>query len=633
MREDGTDFEPGSALSQLDEPAVLRAFLDNVPAFVVIKDGSGRYLYVNRFVAASYRRHDLLGKSTHDLLPPDIADATRLKELEVLRLSTSQQSREVFPGLDGTILSASLLRFPIDTPSERLIAVIGLDVTELARAENRHAALLDLATDAIHVRDLHGRITYWNRAAEGLYGWSAAEVHGRNALEILFPPHARSSELLAEIQAHVIRDNAWSGELKKVTRSGSEVTVESRWTLLPDHSGKPDALLVIDSDVTQKKLIEQQLLRAVRIDTIGSLAGGVAHDLNNMLMPILMGAAVIRKRVSDPQLARTVDHLETSARKAADLVRQILTFIRGTADVKETISADRLLNDLRAFLQATFPPSLRIEYLPDPNLPTILCRPSEVHQALVNLCVNARDAMGDAGTIVVEVRNTVVDEAYARMSTTPATPGPYVAFAITDSGKGIPADQLSTIFEPYFTTKDPGKGTGLGLSNVASTIRELGGFITVKSEMGRGATFTVFLPVAEGAVEVPEGGVIPGGAGETILVVDDEGAVLQVVRETLEAFGYHVVAAADGAEAIGLLATQSDTIRVIVTDVAMPIVDGIALAKFVRRAHPQLKIIIASGSDDPKRREAAELAHDYLQKPYTAEALLRAVASLLAAQT
>lgn len=634
MQQDGTRFESASALSPSDETAVFRAFMDGVPAFVVVKDAEGRYVYVNRFVAASYQRTDLLGKTTHDLLPPDVADATRAKELEILAGGTCEQTREVFPGLDGAILSASLLRFPIDTPSQRLLAVVGLDVTELVRAETRQSALLDLATDAIHVRDLNGHVTYWNRAAERLYGWTSAEAHGRNARELLSIQHDRSTAGIDEIERCLLRDRAWSGELTKVTRSGREVIVASRWTLLPDHTGKPESLLVIDSDITQQKQIDQQLLRAVRIDTIGSLAGGVAHDLNNMLMPILMGAAVIRKRVNDPQLAKTVDHLEQSARKAADLVRQILTFIRGSRDAKESIAGEQLLADLRKFLQGTFPASIRVEYRSDETLPAILCRPSEIHQVLVNLCVNARDAMGDGGTLVIEVRTAVIDAAYARMSTSGATPGKYVGFAITDNGTGIPPDQLASIFEPYFTSKEPGKGTGLGLSNSLAVVRELGGFITVESVPGQGATFTVFLPAAEGESAAPSYvEEVPVGSGETILVADDEGAVLQVIRETLEAFGYRVVTASDGSEAIAILATQADAIRVVVTDVSMPIVDGIALTKFTRRAHPKLKVIIASGSSDPQRREALAQAHAYLQKPYTAEALLRAVADLIAAQT
>ncbi|MCU1246957.1 MAG: histidine kinase, partial [Acidobacteria bacterium] len=515
MESDDRHFDAESALDQFGEAAVVRAFLDNAPAFFVIKDAEGRYVYVNRFVAAAQRRSDLLGKSAHDLMPRDVADATRRREVETLNSGVPQQSREVFAGPDGQILSASLLRFPIDTPSQRLLAVIGLDVTELARAQHWQAALLDLATDAIHVRDLAGRITYWNRAAERLYGWSAAEAQGRNALEILFPQDGRSTEALAGIQERLLHDSAWSGELTKVTRSRAEVIVESRWTLLHDHNGQPDALLVIDSDITQKKQIEQQLLRAVRIDTIGSLAGGVAHDLNNMLMPILMGAAIIRKRIDDPQLARTVDHLEESAKRAADLVRQILTFIRGTSDAKEIVSGEQLLMELQKFLQATFPPSLRIEAHAEEVLPPVLCRPSEIHQVLVNLCVNARDAMGEGGTLHLEVRNAVIDHAYARMSTAPATPGQYLAFAISDSGKGIPPDKLSTIFEPYFTTKEPGKGTGLGLSKAASVVQDLGGFIAVESERGK-TTFTVFLPAAEGTPgPALSAEALPAGSGET----------------------------------------------------------------------------------------------------------------------
>jgi PAS domain S-box-containing protein len=633
MASDNPPFNAASALNATDEAAVLRTFVDNAPCFFVLKDSESRYVYFNRFVATAQKSSDLLGKSAYETMRPEAADAIRRKEIEVLTSGVAQNTREVTPMLDGRIVSASVLRFPIDTPSGRLLAILGLDVTEIAREQQRQAALLDLATDAIHVRDLDGRITYWNRAAERLYGWTAAEARTRNARDILFRQDPEMARAIAAIEETLLRDGAWSGELNKVTRTGKDLIVASRWTLLLDHNGQPDAVLVIDSDVTEKKQIEQQLLRAVRIDTIGSLAGGVAHDLNNMLMPILMGSALIRKRIDDPQLARTADHLEQSAKKAADLVRQILTFIRGSRDVKEIVTGEALLADLQKFLHATFPPSLRIQSRAGDSLPAVFCRPPDVHQVLVNLCVNARDAMGENGILTLDLRDAFIDATFARMTAAPVTPGRYLAFAITDNGKGIPADQLATVFEPYFTTKEPGKGTGLGLSNAAAVVHELGGFITVESGQGQGTTFTVLLPAADGDVAVPENPLpIPGGAGETILVVDDEGAVVQVVKETLEAFDYRVITATDGSEAIALLATQGPEVQVVITDLSMPIVDGIALARFVRRAHPRLKIVIASGTSDPQRREAPEQADAWIQKPYTAETLLRLVAELLAAK-
>jgi PAS domain S-box-containing protein len=630
MNQDQKNFTTVPALEPFGGAAVLLAFFDTAPAFFVVKHPDGRYLYVNQFVAAWQKRADLVGKTMNDLAPPHIADAARKKEIEVLTTGNMMQTREVFPASEGRLVSATVMRFPIDTPSQRLLAVIGLDVTELARAQQRHEALLELATDAIHVRDLSGRIIYWNRAAERLYGWTAAEVQGRNALEILFPKDAESAQALALIHEQLLHHESWSGELRKITRQGGALVVQSRWTLLHDDMGEPDALLVIDTDVTQRKQIEEQLHRAVRIDTVGSLAGGVAHDLNNMLMPILMGAAVIRKRVSEPDLARTADHLEQSAKKAAALVRQILTFIRGSQDAKESIAGDVLLAELQHFLTATFPASLRIEYRADEQLPPIVCRASEIHQVLVNLCVNARDAMDDDGTLLIEARNAVIDAAYARMSPRPIKPGKYVSFSVTDYGKGIPRDQLATIFDRYFTTKEQGKGTGLGLSNAAAIVHDHGGFMKVDSEQGKKTIFTVFLPAAETAPARPEiADDVPLGAGETILVVDDEGAVLQVVRETLEAFNYKVITALDGSEAIALLTRHSDVVRVVITDLSMPIVDGIALAKFARRAHPELKVIITSGTDDPLRREAADHADAHLHKPYTADMLLRVVAKLL----
>jgi PAS domain S-box-containing protein len=522
---------------------------------------------------------------------------------------------------------------------------IMLDVThrKLADIEARageaqireQAKLLDLAHDAIMVRCMEDRILYWNHGAEKLYGWSAAEARGKNASGFLYRDEPVAA---AATRAALLENGKWTGEIKHVCKDGGQVIVRTRLTLVRDDLGAPKSILIINTDITEQKKIEEQFLRAQRLESIGTLASGVAHDLNNILAPILMGAAVLRRTELPERDLAVLSTIETCAQRGADIVKQVLTFARGDEGARLLLQPAHLINDLAKIAEGTFPKTLtmRTEYL-QPLWP-IEGDPTQLHQVLLNLSVNARDAMPAGGTLTVSARNFPVDEHYASM-TPGAKAGPHVLFQITDTGMGIPREIIDKIFDPFFTTKELGRGTGLGLSTVIGIVKSHGGFVTVESEIGRGTTFKVYLPARIDVLgTLPEGEpiTVPLANGELLLIVDDEKSILQVARELLEGHGYQVLTAEDAIEALAIFASRKGEIKLVLTDLAMPLMDGIALIRTLQKMKPGVCVIASTGQGSMERA-AHELpalnVRACLTKPYNKEMLLTTLHEALNPQT
>ncbi len=498
------------------------------------------------------------------------------------------------------------------------------DIHDQKLAEERiheQAALLDEAQDAIHVKDLEGRITYWNKSAERLHGWTAAEALGRPALEFLYA----DQEQATVARAHLFQHGAWRGELIKKTKDGRELIVETRWTLVRAADGKPKSILAINTNITEKKQLESQLLRAQRMESIGTLAGGIAHDLNNVLTPVSVSLEIIRRYVTDPRDQSLLDLLETSVQRAADMVRQILSFARGVEGRRMLIAPKYVVREIERIARETFLQQIQVEVAYAHDSWAFLGDPTQIQQVLLNLCVNARDAMPGGGRLTIEAANAMVDDSYAGMNAE-AKPGPYVVFSVCDTGMGIPREMHEKIFDPFFTTKEVGSGTGLGLATTAAIVKSHGGFIHLYSEVSRGAVFKVYLPAQPGqvALEGTPTTPLPRGQGECIMVVDDETTIREVTRSTLERFGYQVILASDGAEALALYAQRRAEIAVVITDIMMPILDGVATIHALRRINPEVKVIAASGlMTETQNRAALDAgATEILEKPYTADAML-----------
>ncbi|HXG47302.1 MAG TPA: CHASE2 domain-containing protein [Methylomirabilota bacterium] len=489
------------------------------------------------------------------------------------------------------------------------------------------AALLEKAHDAILVRDLAGRLTYANPSAERLFGWSKSELQAEAAANLFADAAA------ARAQHQALERGEWNGELRQATRDGRILTLESRWTLLRDDQGRPRGLLIINSDATEKKQLEAESLRLQRMEAIGALAGGMAHDLNNALAPILMGTQLLRRDARDENSRRILSLMESSTRRGAEMVRQVLLFARGRQGDLEKLDLRPLVKEMERLARDTFPPNITVVAHVAEDLWPVRGNPTQLHQVLLNLSVNARDAMPDGGALSLAADNVELDAAQAHRIPG-GRPGPFVVLMVSDTGSGIPPELMPRIFEPFFTTKPEGRGTGLGLSTTARIVKAHDGFITVQSRCGEGTTFEVYLPrFADAPPEASQAAVAapPRGQGQTLLVAEDEDAVLELLRRALEDHGYRVICAANGAEAVSLFRTQSAQVALVITDQSMPVLDGEGAVTAMREIRGDLPAILLS-SDEPARPVEAnpDVKTSRLSKPVALEELLRAVAQALA---
>ncbi|WP_395750581.1 PAS domain S-box protein [Prosthecobacter sp.] len=494
----------------------------------------------------------------------------------------------------------------------------------------QQASLLDKANDAILVRDLDHSITYWNKSAEKLYGWTAEEARGRKVSDLLYQDAAQFEER----NSKVLEDGEWAGEIQQVTKSGAKLIVEGRWTLVRDAEGRPKCVLAINTNITEQKRLEDQFLRSQRMESIGTLAGGIAHDLNNVLTPIMMSVDLLNLRIKDAACRDTLDTIASSARRGADMLNQVLSFARGMEGQKTPMLLGRLLQDLARIVGDTFPKNIQLRVRDALHEGGVVTGDeTQIHQVLLNLCVNARDAMPAGGTLTISAEHILIDAQYAAMNIE-AREGPHLMISVEDDGVGIPPEILPKIFDPFFTTKETGKGTGLGLSTSLAIMKSHGGFFRVYSEPGQGSCFRVYLPTkpdrppSQPVVEEP---VLPRGNLELVLLVDDEAAVREITRQTLEAYGYRVLVAADGAEAVTLYARHQNEVALVLTDMRMPVMDGSTTIQVLMKMNPEVCIIAASGinSNSSAAKAAGAGVRQFLPKPYTAETILRALHQVL----
>ena len=497
------------------------------------------------------------------------------------------------------------------------------------------AALLDQTSEAIFVRDLDDRITYWNRGAERLYGWSSAEIVGRPAAETLRRADPAENERARAAQEQVIATGEWVGEVNTVSKAGRSLLVAARWSLLRDDRDEPRAVLTMHADITEKRQLEAQLMRRQRLESIGTLAGGIAHDLNNVLTPILSSLAMLREDETRPDRLEGLAVLEASAQRGAAMVLQILAFARGEPQgPHKLVDVVAIATEVVKMIRETFPkdisPVLRARETTWP----IVGDPTQIHQLVTNLCVNARDAMPNGGVLTLAIDGVMVDDAYAERSAG-APPGPYLRVRVEDTGSGMTPEVRDRIFEPFFTTKRSGEGTGLGLSTCHAIARNHRGFIMVSSELGRGTRLDVYLPAeivtAERVVTTATKAQLPRGRGELLLVVDDEDAIRKVARRILERHGYQVLVAGNGGEAVALYGAHAGEIAAVITDMSMPIVDGPTAIAALQAINPSVRIVGSSGLDaDGKAAKARALGvTDWVWKPYTADDLLRMLHSVI----
>jgi len=619
------------------EHNLLRTVIDIIPDHVFVRDRASRHLINNRAQLDVLRANTLeetIGKTDFDFYPAELARRFRMSDEEVMASGTTQSNiEEPIPGPHGEPLWWSTTKVPLRDKDGAVIGLVGIgrDITERRQVMQKvteQATMLDQAHDAILMLTLDGKIAYLNGAAELLFGWAPGEMLGKTAADA-YP--AEDLPALRHAVADTMSKGTWHGELRVHHRLGHEIFIDTRRSLIRDEKGAPKAQLSISADITDKKKRDALALRNQRLESLGTLAGGIAHDLNNVLAPILMSIALLKLKVSDESGQRLLSMLELNAERGAQLVRQVLAFGRGAAGDRILVQPLHIAREIEQIVSDTFPKTMRFELVYEQEPWTVTGDPTQLHQVLLNLCVNARDAMPNGGKITLRIENTVLDETYCVMNHG-SKPGSHLAISVADTGTGIAPSIRDRIFEPFFTTKDIGKGTGLGLSTSLGIIQSHGGFINVSSDVGRGSTFRIYLPAnAASATQEPAAAKRPGlprGHNELILVVDDEQPILNVAKSTLERFGYRVVVAANGAAAVSIYALQRDSIAVVVTDMAMPIMDGPAMAVALKAINPDVRIIGSSGMDGGSGLSAAANAgvSEFIPKPYSAETLLKAIA-------
>jgi len=617
-----------------DAELAIRTLMNVIPASVLLLDSNGVIVACNEHMASRLgkRPEELIGALSFEHLSPEVHSGRRDHFEKCVATGMAVHFTDVHQGI-----SFENYMNPIRDSNGRIskVAVFALDITERIQSETQlrqQAALLDIASDAILAKDLESRIVYWNKGAERIFGWTSEEVKGKTTFEVLYPKPYVAEGL--EARKLTLEYGEWKGDLHQLCRDGKEIIVEAHWTLIRDDEGNPTGILSVKTDVTARRATELQLLRTQRLESLGTLAGGIAHDLNNVLAPILLGAeSLSMSGAVRPQSAKILAIMRTSAERGANIVKQILTFARGIEGEFGEIQLKHVLREVEEVVRETFPKSITVKADFARDLWPIIGDATQIHQVLLNLCVNARDAMPTGGLLTLSAWNAELDEAYARMNPE-ARPIHYAVLTVEDTGTGIAPDISEKIFDPFFTTKELGKGTGLGLSTTRSIVKDHGGFINAYSEINEGSSFKVYIPSIAEKEDFPDQAAksdLPRGAGEMILVADDEEVFREITRHILESNGYRVVLATDGPEAVARFAENRNDLRVVITDMMMRMLNGPATIRAIRSIDSRVRVIAASGLVfDEYEKEMAQLGvQAFLTKPFTAEKLLRTLHEIL----
>lgn len=617
-----------------EEADRLRSILDTAVDGIITIQKDGTIEQINRAAERifGYQAEEIVGHNINMLMPSPFHEE---HDSYLKRFLDTRQPRIIGIGRevigkrkDGSLVPIDLAVGECGTGRELRFTGFVRDIT--ARKENERrlreqAQLLNNVREAILVTDLRDCITYWNAGAERLYGWSAHEAIGHNCHELKCCTQPQGLSV-HQIHQMMEQNGEWQGEMHHDTKDRRRLTVASYWTLIRDEQNQPKSKLMINIDMTERKKLEAQFLRAQRLESIGVLAGGIAHDLNNVMTPILMSVKLLRKYVTDEKPKDLLNTAQASVERGIDMIKQLLSFAGGMEGERTHLAIPQLIGEVEKMLQHTLSKAIQIETPIDGELWTVKGDKTQLLQVLMNLCVNARDAMPQGGLLSIRAENVVIGGEYSQFHPD-AKPGPYVLLAVADTGSGIPSEVLDKIFDPFFTTKGIGKGTGLGLSTALGIVRNHGGFLNVYSEVGKGTRVAVYLPatgVNQPAENKAEAVSAPQGHGELILIVDDEPLIVQTVQAVLENNGYQTLRAEHGMAALTLFSEHHQQIRAVLLDMMMPGLDGPAVMQQMREINSQVPIIACSGLRTAERLRVihAAGAKAFLQKPYSDEQLL-----------
>ncbi len=620
-----------------------RQLVEQAPEAIFVFDvDQGRWIEAN---AAAERlfglsRAELLRHAPADLSPPTQPDGRRSADVAREAIAAALEGEvpvfewvHVTAGGELRLCEIRLARHP--PPSRRLVRGTVVDISARKRAErsrDRLAAIIEATTDLVGMADAELRVTYMNRGGRSMLGL-APDADVRGMLPTAFhPPWA--ARLLADVAVPAaVRDGSWSGETVVLDSGGREIPVSQVILAHRGLDGRPEFFATVIRDLSVRKRLEQQLVQSRKMEAVGTLAGGIAHDFNNLLTAVLGHCEVLLAEGGLPDAAREdVREIRGAGERAAALTAQLLAFSRRQVLQPQPLDLGAVVAELGPMLRGLVPADVRFEIATESGLPPAVADPVQLTQVLINLVVNAGDATPAGGLIRVE---TATVEFAPPLGADPEAPpgGRYAAVAVRDTGSGIDPAVLERIFEPFFTTKEPGRGSGLGLSTALGIVRQSGGDIDVVSEPGGGSRFRVLLPLAEGVADLAPR---PARASwhelhgrETVLVVEDEPTVRNVIERLLTRHGYRVLMARHGGEALAMWAAVADQVDVLITDVIMPEMGGRELVERLRRLRPELRVLFVSGYDE--RAAAAEAPPNalFVMKPFDSRELLAALREVL----
>ncbi|MBI5214145.1 MAG: response regulator [Ignavibacteriae bacterium] len=586
-----------------------------------------------------YTHEELIGQTAYKVFMPHDTQERMERRLRNRSNGEVEHYEEQIRRKDGSVFWVRIIGSPLYDTDGKIIGSIGanLDMTEQKRMEEERLAVAQRNTMLVQalgevVYEWHpiDNIVHWEGDYTRILGYTGEELgNTTDAWESKIHPDDKAKVWKAIDDARAQQRSIFHSEYRILHKNGDYHWMQDRGVMYVNAEGKLERLIGVFRDISEQKTLETKMLRSQRMESIGTLAGGIAHDLNNVLSPIMLALEILSKKLPDEHSQKMLQMIQANIKRGADLIKQVLSFARGVEGKHTIVQIRHLIDEMGKTINETFPKSIQFYTDVPKNLPTITADATQIHQVLMNLCVNARDAMQNGGIIEIKAETLHLDEQYVLMNVD-AKPGRFVVVTVSDQGTGIPPALLERIFEPFFTTKEVGKGTGLGLSTVLAIVKSHNGFVNVYSEVGKGTTFKVYLPANNGEVSAvsEEKELLPMGNGELILVVDDEAGIREVTKATLEVHGYRVILASDGTQAVTAYAIHREQIALVITDMLMPFMDGPTTIRALQNMNPKIKILAVSGL----KEDGYNFNHDlivFLHKPYTSEKLLRTVKEML----